>query len=426
MSKTETSDRPRRRPRSLLKVVELSISVVLIVLLAAFFLKFPSRNGDDALAVRLADVSVGEVARGPLHEQLPVEATVQPMTSVPLTAAEAGRVEKIFVEVGSIVRDGDPVFQLTSQSLVMDILLRRGQVDQERNNLQSARLALDQFRLQLSQQLNDLDNQVQQQKKLYDRYLELDKDSLISKLEFERARDQYEYLLKRKDLLEKSQKSDLAVRNAQIDNLERSIARMEENLLLVEARQEALLVQAPVYGQVTMLSAEVGQSKAAGDRLGQIDALSGFKATAVIDEKHLDRVEIQKSGTFLIDGRPYSLVVKKILPTVKEGKFEVELEFKGERPKSVKRGQTLHVRLEVGEPVEAVILPKGDFLTTGGGDFIFKLAPDGKSALKTGVKLGRQNTTAVEVLRGLAPGDRVIVSSYETFGGRERLSLKER
>ncbi|MBM3310983.1 MAG: HlyD family efflux transporter periplasmic adaptor subunit, partial [Candidatus Aminicenantes bacterium] len=367
-----------------------------------------------------------EVRRGPLHEQLAVEATVQPMTSVPLTAAEAGRVERIFIEVGSIVREGDPIFQLTSQSLVMDILLRRGQVDQERNNLQSARLALDQFRLQLSQQLNDLDNQIQQQKKLYDRYLELDKDSLISKLEFERARDQYEYLLKRRDLLEKSQKSDLAVRNAQIENLERSVARMEENLLLVEARQEALLIQAPVYGQVTSLSAEVGQSKAAGDRLGQVDALSGFKATAVIDEKNLDRVEIQKSGTFEVDGRPFSLVVKKIFPTVKEGKFEVELEFKGDRPKSIKRGQTLHVRLEVGEPVEAVILPKGDFLATGGGEFVFKLDPDGKSALKTGVKLGRQNTTAVEVLRGLVPGDRVIVSSYAAFGGRERLSLKER
>jgi len=425
MTKRPEVDRPRRRWSSL-KVVELSLSLILIVLLAAYFLKFQSRSGDGVLNVQASDLQIEEVRRGPVHEQLPVEATVQPMRAVPLTAAEGGRVEKIFVEVGSIVREGDPILQLASQSLVMDILLRRGQVDQETNNLRSARLALDQFKLQLSQQLNDLDNQIQQQKKLYDRYVELDKDSLISKLEFERARDQYEYLLKRKDLLEKTQKSDLAIRNAQIDNLERSIARMEENLLLVEARQESLLVKAPVYGHLTALAAEIGQSKAAGDRLGQIDSLSGFKATAVIDEKHLDRVEVDKAGAFEVDGRLFSLVVKKILPTVKEGKFEAELEFKGDRPKSIKRGQTLHVRLEVGEASEAVILPLGDFLSTGGGDWVFKLNPDGKSAVKTAVKLGRRDDASVEVLKGLAPGDQVIVSSYASFAERERLTLKER
>jgi len=425
MTEKTAGGRPRRR-RSPLKLIELSLIVVLIALLAALVLKSPFPRSRDELAVRISDLAIEEVRHGPLHEQLAVEATVQPMSTFPLAAAEGGQVEKIFVEVGSIVREGDPIVQLSSPNLVMDIMLRRGQVDQEMNNLRSVRLALDQFKLQLSQQLNDLDNQIQQQKKLYDRYLELDKDSLISKLEFERARDQYEYLLKRKDLIEKSQKSELAIRNAQIDNLGQSIARMEENLLLVEARKDALLVKAPVYGQVTALAVEVGQSKAAGDRLGQIDSLSGFKATATIPEKHLERVQVRKAGTFQVEGAAFSLAVKKILPMVKEGKFEVELEFKGDRPKSIKRGQTLHVRLEVGEPVEALILPLGDFTAASGGDWVFKVESDGKSAVKTAVKFGRENASVVEVLKGLSPGDRVIVSSYASFGGRDRLVLKER
>jgi HlyD family secretion protein len=425
MEKDRTLVRPRRR-WSALKVVELSLSGILIVLLAAYFLRLSLRSRDDSLAVRIPDLTIEDVRRGPLHEQLPVEATVQPMSTVPLAASEGGRVEKIFVEVGSIVREADPIIQLSSQSLVMDLMLRQGQLDQEKSNLRGARLSLDQFKLQLSQQLNELENQIQQQKKLYDRYVELDKDSLISKLEFERARDQYEYLLKRKELLEKSQKSDLAIRYAQIENLEQSIARMEENLALVEARQEALLIRAPVYGQVTSLAAEVGQSKSSGDRLGQVDSLSGFKATAFIDEKHLDRVAVNKTGTFDLDGRPYNIVVKKIYPEVKDRKFEVELEFQGDRPKGIKRGQTLHVRLEVGETVEAVTLPKGEFWATTAGDWVYKLSPDGRSAVKTSVKVGRQNTNAVEVLRGLAPGDRVITSSYASFGAKDKLVLKER
>jgi HlyD family secretion protein len=419
-------NRPRRR-WSPLKVIELSLSLVMIVLLAAYFLQAVFRNTDSGnLTVTIGDLTIEEVRLGPLHEHLPVEATVQPMSAVSLAAVEGGRVEKVWVEVGAVVREGDPIVQLSNQGLVMDVMLRQGQIDQETNNLRSARLSLEQFKLQLSQQLNDLDNQILQQKKLYDRYVELDKDSLISKLEFERARDQYDYLLKRKDLLEKSQKTELAVRNASIESLEQSIARMKENLEIVLSRQAALLIAAPVYGQVTSLSAEVGQSKTSGDRLGQIDALSGFKAAAFIDEAHLDRVALSQTGVFDIDGRPFSLAVKKIFPEVRDGKFGVELEFKGDRPKGIKRGQTLHVRLELGEVVEAVILPKGKFLEATEGEWVYKLGPDRNYALKTAVKLGREDAEAIEVLRGLRPGDWVITSSYAAFGSRDRFPIRER
>ena len=417
--------RPRRRFGAL-KIVELSLSGLLIVLLAAYFLQFQFRDKGNELTIKVEDITIEDIRLGPLHEHLPVEATVQPMSAVSLAAVEGGRVERIFVEVGAVVRESDPILQLESQSLIMDILFRRGQIDQETNNLRGARLSLEQFKHQLNQQVDDLDNQIQQQKKLYDRYVELDKDSLISKLEFERARDQYEYLLKRKELLDKSQKTDLAVRNAQLENLEQSIARMEENSALVLARQEALLVKAPVYGQITSLTAEVGQTKSAGERFGRIDSLSGFKATAFIDEKHLGRVEVNKAGAFDIDNRSFNLIVKKIFPEVKDGRFEVELEFKGDRPKGIKRGQTLHVRLELGEVVEAVILPIGEFMKTTEGDWVYKLLPDGKSAVKTAIKLGRQNTTSIEVLKGLGAGDRVITSSYASFGAKDKLFLKEK
>jgi HlyD family secretion protein len=201
---------------------------------------------------------------------------------------------------------------------------------------------------------------------------------------------------------------------------------MQANLDVVKQRQENLTVKAPITGQITSLNAEIGQSKSPGQRLGQIDVLSGFKATALINEEHLGHVDINNAGEFDFVGQTFNLIVKKIYPEVKDGKFEVELEFRGERPKGIKRGQTLHVRLELGQISKAILLAKGDFLKSAAGEWVYKIDIDNNLATKTRVKLGRQDAQVIEVLRGLKPGDRVITSSYDGFANKEKLLLKEK
>jgi len=421
--------RTERHKGSLLKTVEISISVVLIILLAAFLFKSgPLSDKGEAgpLTVALSDLVLGEAALGPFHEYLPVEATIQPQSTVYLDAVEGGRVEKTFVEVGSVVKEGDALLQLTNTSLLMDIMWRESELFQQSNNLRNTRLSMEQFQLQLNQQLNELENQIQTQKKLYDRYKELDKDSLISKQDFESVRDQYDYLLKRRDLLAQSQKSELGIRKSQLDALEQSLARMQGNLDMVKQRLENLTVKAPIDGQITSLLAEVGQTKSPGQRLGQIDVLNGFKAAASIDEDYIGKLEVARTGEFDLGGRTYRLMVKKIFPEVKDGKFGIELEFRGERPKGIKRGQTLHVRLDLGETAKALTIPRGDYLKTTGGDWVYKVDPGRKEAVKVRIKLGRQDAESAEVIKGLAPGDRIIISAYDAFAARDKLLLKDK
>ena len=424
---TEVRPGPKRRARTL-KIIELSLSAILIVLLAVYIFRFRLRGdgGDPGPAVALSQLTVSEVKWGPLREFLPVEATIQPLNTVFMDAVEGGRVEKIFVEVGSVVKEGDPILQLANTNLLMDIMYREAEFFQQSNNLRNTKLSMEQYRLQLTSQLSELENQIQQQKKLYERYKELDKDSLISKQDFENARDQYEYLLKRKDLMEKNQKSELALRTGQLEALEESLRRMETNLAAVKQKQENLTIKAPIGGQITSLNAEMGQSKSAGQRIGQIDVLSGFKATAVIDEAYLPRVEVGTAGEFDFAEHSFKLVVRKIYPEVKDRKFQVELEFRGDRPKGIKRGQTLDVRIALGEISKALLLPAGEYLKTTDGDWVYRLDPEGRNALRSPIKLGRRNAESVEVVKGLRPGDRVIVSSYASFSGRDKLPLKEK
>ncbi len=421
--------RAARRRWSLLKTIELSISVILIILLAALLLKSSrvSETGAGApLTVALTDITLAEVAVGPFHEFLPVEATIQPQATVYLDAAEGGRVEKTFVEIGSVVKDGQPLLLLSNPSLLMDIMWRESELFQQSNNLRNTRLSMEQFQLQLNQQLSELENQIQTQKKLFDRYKELDKDSLISKQDFESVRDQYNYLLKRKDLLTQSQKSELNIRKAQLEALEESLTRMQGNLDVVKQRQENLTVKAPMDGQITSFLAEVGQSKSPGQRLGQIDVLNGFKASAFVGEDYLGRLEVGQPGEFSLDGRTFKLIVKKLYPEVKDGKFQIELEFRGERPKSIKRGQTLHARLGLGETGRALTIPEGDYPKTAGGAWVYRADLDKKEALKVRVTLGRQEAEAIEVVKGLAAGERIIVPPYDAFGGRDKLLLKDK
>jgi HlyD family secretion protein len=364
------------------------------------------------------------VRRGQFRETITVTGKIQPVNIVYLDALEGGRVDKVFMEAGSMVKQGDPILQLTNTNLVMDMMFRESELFQQSNNLRNTRLSMEQFKLQLNQQLTDIENKLQQQRRVYERYKELEKDSLISRHEYELAKDQYEYLVKQKELTVESQKSELKFRQAQIEALEDSLNRMQANLDIVKQRQENLTVVAPVSGQLTSLTASVGESISPGARLGQIDQWDGFKVKTSIDEQYIAQVKPKDAGEFDFAGQSYKVDVRKIYPEVRDGKFEVDLEFVGEHPPGLRRGQTLRVRLQLVDETETLLLPKGEFLRSSGAKWVYVLDPSGKWAAKRKIRTGRQTPQVIEVLEGMSDGESVIVSSYESFEDCERLVLK--
>lgn len=397
-------------------------AVGLFVILVLYVFLF--RLSKSTLNVKTERITISTVTRGPFQEFIPIMGNVLPINTFYLNAVEGGRVEEIYLEAGTLVKEGDGILRLANTNLLLDIMWREAELFQQSNNLRNTRLSMEQYRLRLNQDLAEVNNQLRQQKRTYERYTELVKDNLISKHEYELAQDQYEYLIKKKELTIESQRNDLEFRRGQIDALEASLQRMQDNLEIVKQKQDNLTIKAPVSGHLTALNAEIGQSKSPGQPLGQIDVLEGFKVRAAIDEHYIARIETGRTGEFDFAGKSYGLVVKKIYPEVIEGRFEVDMEFVDAGPEGITRGQTLHIRLELGDISEAILLPRGGFYQTTGGNWAYVVDESENVATKRKIRLGRQNPQVFEVLEGLGPGDRVITSSYESFGNMDRLVLK--
>jgi HlyD family secretion protein len=376
-----------------------------------------------SLNVKAERLTVSEVTRGPFQEFIPVMGNVLPYYHY-LTAVEGGTVEEIYLRAGARVKKGDPILKLANTDLLINLMWREAELFQQMNNLRNTRLDMERYRLQLSQQLASVENSLQQQKRVYERYQVLIKDDLIAQHEFDLAKDQYEYLLKNKELTVESQTKDLEFRQLQVDALEGQVTRMQNNLEIIRSRLENLTIRAPVDGYLTSLNAEIGQSKQAGVDLGQIDTLEGYRVRAGIDEHYLARVEIGRKGEFEFAGDSHDIIVTMKYPEVVEGRFEVDMEFMDEEPAGITAGQTYHIRLELGDISEAILLARGGFSQTTGGNWAYVLDPSGDVALKRRIRLGRQNPDFFEVLEGLEPGEKVITSSYESFGNMDRLVLK--
>ena len=368
---------------------------------------------------------ISTVKRGDFQEFIPVIGTVIPIKTIYLDAIEGGSVEHLFLEAGSYVNKGDPILRLANTNLLLDIMYREAELFQQSNNLRNTRLAMEENRLALKAQLIELDYRIIQSKRNYDTQAELVDKSLIAKQQFEAAQDEYEYLQQTRDLTMESHKQDSIFREVQLEQLEESLVRMEANLKIVKQNLDNLTIKAPVSGQLTSLNAEIGESKSRGERLGQIDVLDGFKLRVNIDEYYISRVSIGQTGTFTFAGDQYKLAVKKVYPEVLNGRFEVDMEFVGAEPEGIRRGQSQHIRLELGDPSEALLLARGGFFQKTGGQWVYLLEESENVAVKQPIRLGRQNTDVFEVLEGLKPGDKVITSSYDTFGNIDKLVIGE-
>ena len=369
-------------------------------------------------------IRTAEVTTGMYEDYIPLRASVEPERTVYLDAIEGGRVEAILVEEGAFVEEGQPLIDLSNTSLQLDVIAREAEVSEQLNNLRNTQLAIEQNRLKLKSDLIEIDYQITRLDRLVTRYEELEGNQFISRTEYEDSRDELEYWRNKRVVTRESQAQDEKIRIAQIEQLESSVAQLEKNLTLARANLDNLLIRAPRNGQLTSLDAELGESKARGERLGQIDDVDRFKATALVNEFYLNRVRLGQQAILNIGGREYRLEVSKVYPEVEASQFEVDLRFIGEAPNDIRRGQTLQLRLVLGDTAEqATLLANGPFFNDTGGAWVFVLDADGKVATRREVRLGRRNTNLIEVEGGLLPGDEVIISSYANFIEVDRLYI---
>ena len=411
-------DKKKWPPRKIAAVA--SAAAFVLILLYLFLFQF----NKSTLNVEAERITVSTVVKGPFLEFTPIQGTVTPISRYTLETLEGGRVEKRFMEAGTMVKAGDPIAELVNTDLLLNIMWREADFVQQSNQLRQTRLNMEQYTQQLRQMMNGIENDLAKQKTTYDRYAALYKDQLVSELDFEKIKLDYEYMVRNKDIMAESQKKELEYREEQLKSLEDQLHRMEANLQTSKKKLDALIIRAPIAGQLTMLDAEIGAFKAPGANIGQIDVLDAYSVRAQIDEHYITRVEAGKAGSFDLAGKTYGLNVRRVFPAVRDNKFEVDLDFVGAPPPDLRRGQTLHIKLELGDVAEALLLARGGFWDTTGGNWIYLLDGSGKTAAKHMIRLGRYNPEVYEVLEGLQPGDRVITSSYESFGDMERLVLK--
>jgi HlyD family secretion protein len=347
-------------------------------------------------------LTISTVKLEPFQEFIPVMGAVEPIDSYHLDAVEGGVVEDVFLEAGTRITKGDPILRLENTDLLMTIMWREAELFQTQNNLRNTQLNLEQRRLALNQELAQVDNFMIQSKRTFDRYSELIKEDLISQHQFELAKDEYDYWVKRRELTIESQKNDIKFRENQVVALTDSLDRMQQNLAIVKQKQENLVLRAPISGFLTALDAKIGQRKNPGERLGQIDVLEAFKVVVGIDEHWIARVEEGRIGTFDFSGKSYKLQVSRKYMEVTDGRFEVDMIFNGERPTGLTRGMTLHIRLNLGDLEEAVVLARGGFFQTTGGNWVYVVNSDETLAVKRRIRTNRYNTQDIYTWDGNA------------------------
>ena len=380
-------------------------------------------NHASTLKVDARGISIGEVKKENFNDYVRVNGQVQPITIVQLSPEEGGIVRDRVVEEGAQVKKGDVIVVLSNSNLDLQILDAEAQLAEKQNFLRNTQVAMEQDKLNNQLEKAQLDMDMTRTRRAYQQYHQLYEEKLIAKEEYIKAKEDYELAAKKYELVVQRLKQDSLSRNIQMEEMEMSLANMRKNIALVHERKEHLNVRSQINGELGLLDVVLGQNIAAGQKIGQINDLSDYKVEALIDEHYIDRVRPGLDAAFERQSGNFALNVRKVYPEVRDGKFRTDFIFTGERPDNIRSGQTYYINLELGQPTESVMIPRGTFFQNTGGNWIFVVEPGGKKAHRRKIKIGRQNPQYYEVLEGLEPGEQVIVSSYESYRDNEVLIL---
>jgi len=414
-------DRPIQKKRFTPQRIALGLGIVAFLVFAVRTLL----NGNQSsLNVNREKITISKVERGVFDEFIVVTGVVQPLKTYQLDAIEGGYVAQKLLDGGATVRQGDLILKLENQRLTMEYVNRETEMYRLINELENTKLSLKQNKFTLRRTLSELDFQIQQAKLDHERNSKLVADKVISHQEYERTKITFERLTQQREIEIENQKFQEENSLVQIKQLEGTLDRTRTNLTMMKQNLANLSVRAPVSGLLSRVDVEIGSSITAGQNIGQIDDLNGFKMRVEVDEHYISRIFPGLEGSFEFNGATTKLVVSKVYPEVRNGRFDVDMTFEKKVPDGIRRGQSVPVRLQLGKPAEATLLPTGGFFSDTGGNWVYVVSESGTKATKRNISLGRKNPQFFEVLTGLEPGEQVITSSYENFGDKDVLNLQ--
>ena len=390
-------------------------------LLLVFVIYLIARPNNKTLRVDKDTVTISSAVKGEFNDYIRISGRVQPMTTIQLSPQEGGIVEKILIEEGSPVKAGDAILILNNDNLDLQILNSEAELAEKENILRNTQIQMEQQKLDVRQNVLEYGTNVERLRRAYEQQEALYEDKLIAKEEYLKAEEDYQLALQKYNLMTERSRQDSLYRGTQIDRMEESLENMQLNMSMIRRRKSNLIVKAPIDGELGLLDVVLGQSIAAGTKIGQINSVGLYKVEAQIDEHYIDRVVAGLEATFERQGETYSTVIRKVYPEVRDGKFKADFKFDGEQPDNIRSGQTYYLNLQLGQPEEAVIIPRGTFYQKTGGKWIYVVNKEGNKAVKREIRIGRQNPQYYEVLEGLEPGERVITSGYDTYGDSDVL-----
>ncbi|MFT3823430.1 MAG: HlyD family efflux transporter periplasmic adaptor subunit [Chitinophagaceae bacterium] len=397
--------------------------IAAIALLIAGSIYFTS--GKSRLNVETERITISEVKKGPFQVQIPINGIVLPLTTIYLDAQEGGRMQEKYVEDGAVLKEGQPILKLSNPDLELSLANQETSVFNVLTQMQIARNNAQQNTVSRLNQMAEVDNALKEAERVYKLNKKLYDQKAIGAQEFQQSENTYNYQVRRKKLTEEIMLQDSLTNKIQLEQNEQSYKNMRKALELMKQKVGDLVLKAPVAGQLTSFDAEIGQNITSGTRLGQLDVLSGFKVRADIDEHYISNVYTGLIGSFSFAGKSYKLKIRKVYTQVNNGRFQVDMEFVGDVPQGIRRGQTLQVLLALSDETQAILLAKGGFYQQTGGNWVFKVSDNGTTAYRVNVQLGRMNPEYYEVMDGLKPGDKIVTSSYENYENMQELVLKK-
>ncbi|MBQ4503828.1 MAG: HlyD family efflux transporter periplasmic adaptor subunit [Alistipes sp.] len=394
-----------------------------VVVLIGFIGWLVLRDNSSTLRVDAGLVNIATVEQGEFNDYVRLTGSVQPMTTVQLSPLESGVVERIVAEEGTQVKRGDVILEMSNNSLSMQILQSEADLAEKQNILRNTMISMEQERLALRQEKLQLDLEVSRLHRTYKQNENLYNDNLLAREEYIRSKEDYELAVGRRNLVLERQKQDSLYRTSQVSQMEESLRSMQLNMELIRQRVDNLKVKAPIDGEVGMLDAVLGQSLQQGANIGQVNDLTTYKVQAQVDEHYIDRITTGLVASFERQDTRYEMQLRKVYPEVRNGQFKADFRFVGDAPENIRSGQTYYLNLQLGEAAEAILIPRGSFYQATGGKWIYVLDATGEKAYRRDIRIGRQNPQYYEVVEGLQPGEKVIVSSYDNFGDNEVLIL---